>query len=231
MDFGEPSGGGFIDSHFDFKQCQRRDGSIYGVPDKSSCAQKGAKEVKGKVAEIDTKDRNRMKASYLEFFKQQGETPANAKQKAYLTAAINALKDTGTITEEMRVKLVKEVVDKKGEPSNEIKQKVTKLLRDYSSARNHRDKGVKAKPVPKPKAQKTETKSKPKTKAWRSASKSEVLAEYRNNLANGKWTLKQQSASKAAKEQAQRDAVNQLIREGYDPRKIQDIFPSIKKYM
>ena len=31
---------------FDFKQCQRSDGTIYGVPDKSNCAQKGAKEVK-----------------------------------------------------------------------------------------------------------------------------------------------------------------------------------------
>jgi hypothetical protein len=31
---------------YDFKQCQRQDGSIYGVPDKSSCAQKGSKEVK-----------------------------------------------------------------------------------------------------------------------------------------------------------------------------------------
>ena len=31
---------------YDFKQCQRQDGSIYGVSDKSSCAQKGSKEVK-----------------------------------------------------------------------------------------------------------------------------------------------------------------------------------------
>jgi len=30
----------------DFKQCQRQDGSIYGVKDSSSCSQKGAKEVK-----------------------------------------------------------------------------------------------------------------------------------------------------------------------------------------
>ena len=45
--FGEPSGAGFIDTHFDFKTCARTDGTTYGVPDKSSCAQKGAKEVKG----------------------------------------------------------------------------------------------------------------------------------------------------------------------------------------
>jgi hypothetical protein len=31
---------------YDFKQCQRQDGSIYGVKDSSSCSQKGAKEVK-----------------------------------------------------------------------------------------------------------------------------------------------------------------------------------------
>jgi len=31
---------------YDFKQCQRQDGSIYGVSDKSACSQKGAKEVK-----------------------------------------------------------------------------------------------------------------------------------------------------------------------------------------
>ena len=31
---------------YDFKQCQRQDGSIYGVSGKSSCAQKGSKEVK-----------------------------------------------------------------------------------------------------------------------------------------------------------------------------------------
>lgn len=38
-----------IMNRFDFKQCQRTDGTIYGVPDKSSCTQKGAKEVsKGK---------------------------------------------------------------------------------------------------------------------------------------------------------------------------------------
>lgn len=30
----------------DFKQCQRQDGSIYGVKDSSSCSQKGSKEVK-----------------------------------------------------------------------------------------------------------------------------------------------------------------------------------------
>ena len=41
---------------YDFKQCQRQDGSIYGVKDSSSCSQKGAKEVKadkgGKVARL-----------------------------------------------------------------------------------------------------------------------------------------------------------------------------------
>lgn len=31
MNFGEPSGGGFIDSHFDFSRCQRPDGSFYGT--------------------------------------------------------------------------------------------------------------------------------------------------------------------------------------------------------
>ena len=31
---------------YDFKQCARQDGSIYGVKDSSSCAQKGSKEVK-----------------------------------------------------------------------------------------------------------------------------------------------------------------------------------------
>lgn len=46
FNFGEPSGGGFIDTHFDFKQCQRSDGTIYGVPNTSDCAMKGAKEVK-----------------------------------------------------------------------------------------------------------------------------------------------------------------------------------------
>lgn len=30
-DFGEPSGGGFIDTHFDFARCQRPDGSFYGT--------------------------------------------------------------------------------------------------------------------------------------------------------------------------------------------------------
>ena len=35
------------DESFDFKQCQRSNGTMYGVPDKSSCAQKGSKEVKG----------------------------------------------------------------------------------------------------------------------------------------------------------------------------------------
>ena len=31
---------------YDFKQCQRQDGTIYGVKDSSACSQKGAKEVK-----------------------------------------------------------------------------------------------------------------------------------------------------------------------------------------
>ena len=31
MNFGEPSGGGFIDTHFDFARCQRPDGSYYGT--------------------------------------------------------------------------------------------------------------------------------------------------------------------------------------------------------
>ena len=33
---------------WEFKQCQRSNGSIYGVPDSSSCAQKGSKEVSTK---------------------------------------------------------------------------------------------------------------------------------------------------------------------------------------
>ena len=33
---------------WDFKTCERSDGTYYGVPDKSACAQKGAREVKGK---------------------------------------------------------------------------------------------------------------------------------------------------------------------------------------
>ncbi len=33
------------DDTFDFKTCQRSDGTMYGVPESSSCAQKGAKEV------------------------------------------------------------------------------------------------------------------------------------------------------------------------------------------
>ena len=31
MDFGEPSGAGFIEQHFDFGRCQRADGSFYGT--------------------------------------------------------------------------------------------------------------------------------------------------------------------------------------------------------
>ena len=31
---------------YDFKQCQRQDGTVYGVKDSSGCVQKGAKEVK-----------------------------------------------------------------------------------------------------------------------------------------------------------------------------------------
>ena len=31
MNFGEPSGGGFVESHFDFSRCQRPDGSFYGT--------------------------------------------------------------------------------------------------------------------------------------------------------------------------------------------------------
>lgn len=31
---------------YDFKQCQRQDGTVYGVKDSSDCAQKGSKEVK-----------------------------------------------------------------------------------------------------------------------------------------------------------------------------------------
>ena len=44
------------DDTFDFKTCKRSDGTTYGVPDKSDCAQKGAKEVKpGKVTAKKTK--------------------------------------------------------------------------------------------------------------------------------------------------------------------------------
>ena len=31
FNFGEPSGGGFIDTHFDFTRCQRPDGTYYGT--------------------------------------------------------------------------------------------------------------------------------------------------------------------------------------------------------
>ena len=39
------------EEYLDFKTCRRSDGSYYGVPDKSSCAQKGAKEVRGSAAD------------------------------------------------------------------------------------------------------------------------------------------------------------------------------------
>ena len=51
MDFGEPSGGGFIDQHFDFARCQRADGSYYGTG--GVCRQgtaAGAKEKEAKAA-------------------------------------------------------------------------------------------------------------------------------------------------------------------------------------
>ena len=47
--FGEPSGAGFIDTHFDFTRCQRPDGSFYGTG--GVCrkgAQSGAKEKEAK---------------------------------------------------------------------------------------------------------------------------------------------------------------------------------------
>ena len=48
-DFDKTSEEAFMEAaleKYDFKQCQRQDGSIYGVKDSSSCSQKGAKEVK-----------------------------------------------------------------------------------------------------------------------------------------------------------------------------------------
>ena len=62
--------------------------------------------------------------------------------------------------------------------------------------------------------------SKPKASLTRNASKKQVLDEYRNNLANGKWTPKQQRYSSSVKESAQRDAINELVRDGFDPRKL-----------
>ena len=48
-DFTEESYAAFQEAaseKYDFKQCQRQDGTIYGVKDSSACSQKGAKEVK-----------------------------------------------------------------------------------------------------------------------------------------------------------------------------------------
>jgi hypothetical protein len=62
--FGEPSGGDFIDTHFDFTRCQRPDGSYYGtggqcrkggqVGDKEKEASSGGKS-SGRVSDKDAK--------------------------------------------------------------------------------------------------------------------------------------------------------------------------------
>jgi len=224
--FGEPSGAGFIDTHFDFKQCQRSNGSIYGVPDTSDCAMKGAKEVKKKVAEVDTKEKKGMEQRYLNWFNDQGEGRSIAKQKAYLTATVNALKDAGTVTEEMRVKLANEIVDAKGEPSIELKQRVGQLVRDHTSSRKHRDKSGESKPKaaldpndPRAWSKGGKTESKPEEskrtiKVTRpNATQSEMLAEWRN-------TYKYQRDRGEPKANARRNATFDLLNEGYDIRKL-----------
>ena len=81
-------------------------------------------------------------------------------------------------------------------------------------------KGGKPKAADKKTAAEAREGSKTKASLTRNASKKEVLDEYRNNLANGQWTTKQQNYSPSVKASAQRDAINQLVREGFDPRKL-----------
>ena len=217
------------DESFDFVQCQRSDGTIYGS--RGECKQKGAKEVKpstgGYAGPINKSHDNALKLSkqevkklgsqatidYLSAWKDlsMDSFPEKARREAgeRIQSAYNHLIQLNK-GEGKKAPTVRSIV------SGNVLQKLGLNPDAMNAKAKAKSAGKpKAKPAPKPKA-----KAKTKAPMTRNASDKEVLDEYRNNLKNGTWTLKQQRKSKTAKAEAEQNAINQLVREGYDARKL-----------
>jgi len=279
---GYPSLGNFTEQHFDFKQCKRSDGTVYGVPDASACVQKGSKEVsksegdgpllslRAQMAKSPEKFDNEvlsklggdaLKKINSDLSKSgdpvdkkiaklakdrlsnlgKSESPYTAldektfqnKREAYT----NHFKENGYSNPEERGALaaINKILYVKGGLSKKEAMANARLLEDKSKPyadlkRELVSRGKEARPGQMTEAQR---KARPKASLTRNAPQSEVLSEYRNNLKNKNWTLKQQAYSKSVRESAQGDAIRELVRDGYDPRKLLSVpgFESLSKHI
>jgi hypothetical protein len=212
MNFGEPSGGGFIDTHFDFKTCQRSNGTFYGTA--GDCSQKGSREVKNEKKAVDkradaiVKDAGKSASGTRAFYGAvQGFLPA-------VGPAISAMLEAKDLYDA--------ATDKDGKKRAKAELEVAKkaAVAAIKKAKADDNKAKPAAPTPaekpkaKPKAEKPKVKSKRTIKVTRpNTTRSEMLAEWRN-------TFKYQRDRGEPKANARRNATLDLLNEGYDIRKL-----------
>ena len=215
MDFGEPSGGGFIDTHFDFKTCQRSDGTFYGTA--GDCTQKGSKEVKNEKKAVDkradaiVKDAGKSAAGTRAFYSAiQGFLPAAGPAISAMLAAKD-LYDAATDQDgKKRAKAELEAAKKAAVAA------IKKAKADAAKpkAEKPKSKPKAEKPKSKPKAEKPKASPKRVVKITRpNATRSEMLKEWRNVYAYNKEIGNPPSTARTK-------ATQKLINEGYDVRKL-----------
>jgi len=230
---GYPSLGNFTEQHFDFKVCQRSNGSFYGVPQSSSCSMKGAKEVKPKdekkALQKNAKEYKNANAHGMQVLSSLASAvPGLGGALSMYLKAANALSDKDAIA---NAAAKKELEAAKKEAVNNVikaakaekKARAEKKAKAENKTTNALAKAVNSKSVSpsqdlaaSPKPQKSKAEPKRVIELTRNASQSEVLSEWR-----GAYAYQRERGE--SREWATKMATQAIMRDGFDPRKLKGV--------